>query len=738
MKVVSNGYKETMNQVVRPTSLFQARLEMIDRGVETDSTIIEQQKAPFATSVFDTKHECDYITFEKDFFAVGGNALILPESNYLANGFVSSVMTDEEGNFSPIPTIDISFGQIREFVGMTYTFVKDYPKQIRVTAFLDGERVSQFISEPDGLEFVDAVHHIQNCDRVRFEFLSMNEPYRRLRINRLLFGFVKVFETKDVISTKHTMSIDPVSSSLPSNKLSMHIANYDKGYNPDNPQGMWEYFKNGQPLRVRYGTTVNDNVEWVDAAYLFLSDAPTVDGSVASFEANDLLSYMTNTYYKGIWREKGISLYDLAVDIFEDAGVTAYEIPQSLKSVITYAPMPNLTHRECLQLIANAGRCVLYCDISGKVVMKLQFDADATVTDNGHAPWSNVQQAYDHTAAYDYITFEPNKWRVENKDNRLIMSDGNYKPTGFVSSAISDNNGQFASHPTLYVAYSLPVSSYQFKIGFDSINEDYAPDFNVIFSDNGEVVKNIRVRGNTEVVYTIDEEVIDYTLVTIEILSASRPYHRIRVESINSGQVTDFYLDFSVAMAKPTVIRTEELKSVDVVTHLYTAQGTLEEIYRTEDVLIEGEKEIQVTYLPSFNIEAQVTGGTLVSARLYAETAFLTIRSEGSVDILLTGVSLTEKEMTVSVSVNKTGEICPLDNPLITDRATAQAVGEWVAKYYKNRSSYEVNFRQDFRLDPNDVIYIQSEFEEMIPARITKLQYSLPGQEGAISVRRLT
>ena len=61
MKVVSNAYKETMNQVVRPTSQFQARLEMIDRGVETDSTITERQKAAFATSVFDKKHECDYI-----------------------------------------------------------------------------------------------------------------------------------------------------------------------------------------------------------------------------------------------------------------------------------------------------------------------------------------------------------------------------------------------------------------------------------------------------------------------------------------------------------------------------------------------------------------------------------------------------------------------------------------------------------------------------------------------------
>lgn len=739
MKVVSNAYKETMNQVVRPTSQFQARLEMIDRGVESDSTITERQKAAFATSVFDKKHECDYITFEKDFFAVGGNALILPEANYLANGFVSSVMTDANGVFSTVPTIEVAFGKAREFVGMTYTFVKDYPKEIRVTAYLSNEQVVQFISTPDSLEFVDSKNHIQECDRVRFEFLSMNEPYRRLRVSRMVFGFVKIFDTKDILSTDHTMYVDPVSSSLPYNKLTMRVANLDKDYNPDNPQGIWEYFENGQPLKVRYGTTVNGETEWVDAAYLYLSDAPTVENKTATFEANDLLYYMTGTYYKGAWRPEGISLYDLAVDVFADAGVTDYDIPQGLKEVITHAPIPALTHRECLQLIANAGRCVLYCDVDGKVRMRLQLDADVSVSDNGHTPWSNPQQAYDRTAAYDYITFEPNKWRVETNSKLYIMPENeNYKPTGFISSAISNGQARFTSTPKLYVKYSMPVSSYQFQIGFDSIGETYAPDFNVIFSRDGVIVKNVQVRGNTEIVYTVNEEVIDYTLVTIEILTTSKPNHRVRVESIDSGRVTDFYLDFSIAMAKPTVYKTEELKSVDVIAHQYTKLSEKVTIYQADNVTVVGEQEIQVTYAPSVDVSAVVTGGTLVSARYYAQNAFLTIRADGVVSITLDGYPLSEKQVTVSVGVNKSGEICPLNNPLITDTNTAQAVGAWVANYYKNRNSYEVNFRQDFRLDANDMIYIQSEFEEMIPARINKLQYKLPGQEGAISVRRLT
>ena len=739
MKLVSNNYKSTMNLPVRPTSQFQARLEMRDRGVESDSTVTETPKVAFSTGIFDKTHVCDYITFEKDYFAVGGNTRILPESNYLSNGFVSSVMTDANGAFVQIPTVDVVLNSVKTFVGMTYTFAKSYPTQIRVTAFLNGVQVQQFISTPDSLDFVDDTNHIVDCDHVKFEFLRMSEPYRRLRVSRMVFGLVKVFNTSDVISTDHIAQVDPISSSLPYERLTMRIANYDRDYNPDNPQGAWEYFKNGLPLQVRYGTTVDSTIEWVDAAYLYLSDAPTVENNTATFEASDALSYMTGTYYKGLWRSEGISLYDLAADVFADAGVTNYEIPAPLQDVITYAPMPVLTHRECLQIIANAGRCTLYTDVSGKIIMRLQLNADVTVTDSGHMPWSNAQRTYTGGAQYDYITFEPNKWRVRSSQERFIVPDNDdYKPTCFESSAISGDDSRFGNYPTLYVAYSLPVSSYQFKIGFDSFNEDYAPDFNVIFSKDGTIVKNVQVRGNTEIVYTVNEEVLNYTLVTIQILSTSRPHHRIRVESIDSGRVTDFYLDFSVALVKPKVLKSEELRSVDMTVHSYSVPENIELLYQAQSVDIYGEKTIQVSYVAATDITATITNGTLVASTFYAETGFLTIQADGEVQVMVEGKPLTIKQSTVSVQMNGSGEVCPLDNPLISTAPLAQNVGAWVGNYLKCRNTYETNFRQDFRLDANDVIYIQSEFEEMIPARITKLQYKLPGQNGAISVRRLT
>ena len=106
-------------------------------------------------------------------------------------------------------------------------------------------------------------------------------------------------------------------------------------------------------------------------------------------------------------------------------------------------------------------------------------------------------------------------------------------------------------------------------------------------------------------------------------------------------------------------------------------------------------------------------------------------------DITVNGYAIKDDASVFSTKVSDTGEVCPLDNPLITDTDRAKNVGEWVAAYLVSRNTYDMNIRQDFTLDINDVVYIRSDFEDNIPARITKLQLKLPGQQGAVSVRRV-
>ena len=578
MKVVSDKFKEVMNQVVRPTSQFQASLEMFDRSVSRDATVISSETMPYSTGVFDVAHEGDYATFERDFLEVGSKLRICPDNGYIKNGYVSSVACDENGVFQQIPIIEFTFTQPRQFIAMTYEFSLDYPTEIRVTYFLNGEEQGQFRSFPTGVNFVDSDNHIYECDRVTFEFLKLSEPHHRLRISKMVFGYEKIFNMDSVISVDHTLSVDPISSSLSQENLKLSVNNLDKDYNPDNPQGIWTYFTNGLPFSIRYGIRTDDAVEWVEAGRLVLSDAPTVDGTSASFEAIDVLSSLTDNYNKGVWNADGTNLYDLAVDVLEDAGVTDYILPDSLKNIVTMSPMPILPHKECLQIIANASECVLYTNAQGYIVIEKQIH-DAT-----------------------------------------------------------------------------PV---------------------------------------------------------------------------------DYHLDFEKMFEKPIVKKSELLKSVDVSVHSLKVSSEETEICKQEKVTVEDEKEIQIMYDCATDVKAYVIGGFLKSANYYAHTAFLKISATSDVTIIAKGYAITDDTSVVSTKVNDQGEVCPVDNPLITDTARAERVGKWVGEYLKSRNSYDMDVRQDFILDVNDVIRVRSNFEDDIPARVTKLQFKLPGQQGAVSLRRV-
>ena len=578
MKVVSNEFKEVMNQNIRPTSQFQASLEMIDRSIASDATVITSPPTAFSTGLFDKVHEGDYVSFEEDFFQVGSTQRILPNTGFLKNGYVSSVMCDGAGVFRDIPYLDFSFALPRNFIAMTYEFSYAYPTAIRVTYYLDGEQRGQFVSHPTGVKFIDSENRVDECDRITFEFLGMSEPKRRLRIARLLFGYEKKFEMKDIISVNHTLSIDPISSSLPYEKLTLSVNNLSKDYNPDNPQGTWVYFTNGQPLTIGYGVRIGDRTEWVEAGTLLLSDAPTVSGNSATFEAVDIISTLTDVYNKGVWSNRGITLYNLAVDVLSDAGITNYILSDSLRSITTMSPLPIVPHRECLQMIANAGECVLYTNPQGTVVIEKQ---------------------------------------VQNE---------------------------------------TPL---------------------------------------------------------------------------------DYHIDFAKVFEKPIVKKTEKLKSVDVTTHSLRVSSEKSELCKHTGLNISGTQEIQVMYDMANNVEATVVGGRLLSATYYARTAFLKIDADSTVDVVVNGYKIVDDTSVVSTKVSELGEACPLDNPIITDADRAKSVGEWVAAYLVSRNTYEMNFRQDFALDINDVVYLRSDFEDNIPARITKLQFKLPGQQGAVSVRRV-
>jgi hypothetical protein len=105
------------------------------------------------------------------------------------------------------------------------------------------------------------------------------------------------------------------------------------------------------------------------------------NGLTADFTARDLLEFMSATYVEN-HNLSSRSLYDLAETILYAAelplnsdGTVKWIIDDSLKSKYTTAPLPEDTLANCLQLIANAGECVMHQDRDGILhIEPMKFD----------------------------------------------------------------------------------------------------------------------------------------------------------------------------------------------------------------------------------------------------------------------------------------------------------------------------------------------------------------------------
>ena len=67
-----------------------------------------------------------------------------------------------------------------------------------------------------------------------------------------------------------------------------------------------------------------------------------------------------------------------------------------------------------------------------------------------------------------------------------------------------------------------------------------------------------------------------------------------------------------------------------------------------------------------------------------------------------------------------------MDNPLINDSTTAQAVAEWILSILNKRAMYDVNWIQNPALDVGDMLEIENAYG-IAPARLYKQEIEYRG-----------
>lgn len=297
-----------------------------------------------------------------------------------------------------------------------------------------------------------------------------------------MYGVTKVFTNDDLVSTKQSHDVDPLSRRLPNESFEFTILDYEHNYDPDNPAGVYKYLDEKSPIAIQFGYMLpSGTIEWIKADKYILNSKPTVKNSKATFKGTGLVGSLSGTYYKGALGSK--NFYDMAEAVLLDAGLTLteqgenpWEIDESLLSMFTTAALPIDTHMNCLQLIAHACRCRLFTDDDNVIHIK-PFGVtvvgiySGTWADNGHesySEWTTVDKG--NSVGNTYATLELNRWTLDGGD-QVIIADTLPSGRGFVSDKLSTNTGVFGTNPvftkTFDVSHDLPVLAIRFDIPID-------------------------------------------------------------------------------------------------------------------------------------------------------------------------------------------------------------------------------------------------------------------------------
>jgi len=716
MQKVSNEYVESMKSIGRNRGYIRVTLGIVNSEAQENlETASDSSVAYFSSdSILHGQTVTQvYATCEQNFSKVNGNMYFLPAQSSGATFYVNGIVSN-----SLLGGIKFDFGngESYDLVGFTIDFGENYPIDFTISG--GGDSIpftgndSRYFTTELGLHGVDSFTITPTL---------MLGGDTRLRIYSISLGVSNVFTNENTLSYRETTYVSPLADSLPSTDISVTVENYDQYYNPDNPNSVLAFFEVGQEVKVQFGyDTLDDGViEWLPETVTHLKTWQATDRD-ATFTATDVFDYVSGTYYGGKYYPQGISLFDLAEDIFADAGVERYRIDTSLEDVIVYNPMPAVDYTQALQIIANAGRCSLRESRDGMIYIESEYIPDIkdfTLTCNGQTDYSNVANLVSEDAKTSYAIYSKDFTKLN--DNKMLFKGSQVDLTkvGYTSSAVCNSNGVFPTNPVITMTIGTDYSAPSMNIKFRNV----APQEFVIrtyFNNIG--VETITVT-DPDILFTTEAGFAEFDTMEIEFTKGA-PNSRITIDQIWFGSPTDYTLYRNMFYDSPTATRQERIKSISV--SMFNYKDSAESIKDLVTSEIKNAESTEYTFTfnnPSYGFTASVTEGTanisIVKSSAYAITIALSNVSSTDVKIAIQGYEYSVDEQRYTATHSNTGVEKTWSNPLISDAEHAKTIEKWLSDYFLGDVEYEFNWRGDPRIDADDLLKLELKTGEIVPVK---------------------
>lgn len=739
MQLVSKEYKEAMLLPFRNRAYIKVSIGVVNSDAqnnaildkETELTYYSDGKKPFDGYTV-TK---PYATAEQNFSKVDGSMYFLPKETDGYSFYNNGIVTNDI-----LGSVYISFGGLvgLDIKGLTIDFGECYPTQFTIqsdSGTKSYENDKQLFTTEDAFD---------GSSYFIITPITMLGGQDRMRIYQMIFGIANTFSNDKVINCSLKDYVSPISETIPSMDVSLTIDNQDLYYSPDNPESAIAYMEIGQEVKVSFGydVTGNGDIEWLPETTTFLNTW-SADDVQAKFTATDRFYQLTDTYYKGLYRESGITLYDLALDVLNDAGIEderEFYLDPYLKRITVYNPLPAVKHSEALQIIANAGRCALYEDRANKIHLKASFVPDMEVSANNKTDYSSIENLLKDNKK-DAYAIASNDFSLVDGSLFFMPKDGSYKETGYVSNSIADADGNFAVNPVITVTLESGFTAFGMIMNFRNV----APQEFVIRTYYLSVLQDTYTVQNPDTEYITDYQFNDFDKMEIE-FTKGHPNARITIDNILIGDVTDYWLSrTSNLMGNPTGTRQEKVKMISVKkTNYRESQEGFKELI-TEKVMLTEEMEHTVYFnIASYGFQASVKDNSNIGVQIVASSNyFVAVKFKNAtvgkeIELVIEGYEYVADESYYRVTHNPNGQEIEWSNPLISTDEQARDLEEWIATYYLGDVDYEISWRGDPRVEANDLFYLELKNREDALIRSYQNELSFNGAwSGSMKARKV-
>lgn len=665
----SNAYKSAMQKKIRDRAYISITLGVVN-GDAQNTAYFDGDYAYWGNKVLPFRNDAEYTeyaTLEKNYMRVDGQMYFLPRETSGLYQLRNAPLTTQ----NIMETVKVAFPQEYSIKGLTIDFGKYYPTSFKIVT---DEKELTYTNDKNDFSTTDVIGDTTNIQIIPISMVGGN---KRLRVEKIVMGVGLTYRNNDVSTSSFEEFVNGISAEIPYRKLSVTILDKNNVYNVDDDNSFINFLETGQKMELSYGMVLaDDTVEWHKKATMLLTDWNSKKNQI-SFTANDVLSTLEDTYTIGN-KIYDRTAYAEAISILTDAGFEPdeYFVDDCLRDVSLHNPMPEASHKECLQLLCNASRCILFVDSDGRVNIKANFanvidPEDMQVTSNGTTWWGNATNVlYGNNNVYAELT--RNFMRVDGSQLFLPRNTGTaIEQTGYVTSNVSDENGLFSENPVITLKLPAAYTYYGLYISF----QGNPPKEMKVSTYNGDTLLKTFKYDDLKEKSLLNDEFENFDSIRFEITRAY-PKNRVLIDKISFGDLSDYELKKDSMTENPYGYA--ERKTKDVFVKIYTFQN--------------GEDNTP---------------------------------------------QVVEDNVYLKKSINNSGEIRYCENQLISTEDHARTVAEWLGNYYANNISYDVQYRGDPVLEAADIIFMESDIVNSLQVEVETNKLNFNGAfSGSLQLRR--